>query len=320
MSIIPAFPYNLVDGTLADAGQVMADLDLIQSAVNANAAANGANSDITSLSGLTTPLSVGQGGTGNTTGQPSGAAGGALGGTYPNPVFANAGNLTVMANITGGSAAPSATAISAFSLKLSPFGGDTGSGGTVGAVPAPAAGDAAAGKVLGAGGTWVTNTAGVPPGTIAMFVGPNPPAGYLACNGAAVSRTTYSALNTLANAVGYAAPWGAGDGSTTFNVPNFLGQFPRGYDSGGSVDPGRTFGTTQTDAMQGHLHSPPSGSLAYFAQVSSSTESTEAGSNATFDDKFAATGAATTDGSHGTPRVASETRPTNVAVLFIIKT
>lgn len=43
---------------------------------------------------------------------------------------------------------------------LNSFVGDSGSGGTKGLVPAPAAGDAAAGKVLGAGGTWITPSAG----------------------------------------------------------------------------------------------------------------------------------------------------------------
>lgn len=61
-------PYTLTNGTTADATQVMADLNQIVSNGNANCAANGANSDITSLSGLTTPLSVAQGGTGSATG------------------------------------------------------------------------------------------------------------------------------------------------------------------------------------------------------------------------------------------------------------
>lgn len=43
-----------------------------------------------------------------------------------------------------------------FAAHFATFGGDTGSGGTQGMVPAPDAGDAAAGKVLGAGGEWVT--------------------------------------------------------------------------------------------------------------------------------------------------------------------
>ena len=67
MTIISTLPYSLTNGSTADATQVMADFNQIVNNVNANAAANGANSDITSLSGLSTPLSVTQGGTGTTT-------------------------------------------------------------------------------------------------------------------------------------------------------------------------------------------------------------------------------------------------------------
>jgi len=63
MTIIPSIPYNLTNGSLADASQVMADFNTIVADVNARCAANGANGDITSLSGLTTPLSHAQGGT-----------------------------------------------------------------------------------------------------------------------------------------------------------------------------------------------------------------------------------------------------------------
>jgi microcystin-dependent protein len=65
----------------------------------------------------------------------------------------------------------------------------------------------------GAGG------ATLPPGTIMDYAGATAPSGYLLCDGAAVSRTTYAALFA---AIGTA--WGAGDGSTTFNVPDFKGR------------------------------------------------------------------------------------------------
>lgn len=68
MSIFSTLPYTLTNGSTADATQVMANFNQIVNNGNANAAANGANSDITSLSGLTTPLSITQGGTGVTTG------------------------------------------------------------------------------------------------------------------------------------------------------------------------------------------------------------------------------------------------------------
>lgn len=61
-------------------------------------------------------------------------------------------------------------------------------------------------------GDWF---AAVPPGTLILFAGATVPNGYLARNGAAVSRVTYSALFDVIGTT-----YGAGDGSTTFNVPN----------------------------------------------------------------------------------------------------
>ena len=65
-----------------------------------------------------------------------------------------------------------------------------------------------------------------PPGAIHAYGGASAPSGYLLCNGAAVSRTTYAALFS---AIG--TNYGVGDGSTTFNVPNLQGRVPVGYSS-----------------------------------------------------------------------------------------
>ena len=54
-----------------------------------------------------------------------------------------------------------------------------------------------------------------PTGAIIIWSAPTPPAGYLICDGAAISRTTYA---SLFNVIG--TTWGAGDGNTTFNIPN----------------------------------------------------------------------------------------------------
>lgn len=71
MAIINPLPFIFVNGTVGDATQVNADFAQIVANANANAAGSGANSDITSLSGLTTPLTTLQGGTGQATGVPS---------------------------------------------------------------------------------------------------------------------------------------------------------------------------------------------------------------------------------------------------------
>lgn len=63
-------------------------------------------------------------------------------------------------------------------------------------------------------------------GTISMFSGASAPTGFLLCDGAEVSRTTYAALFAITSTT-----YGAGNGSTTFNVPNLQGRFPLGYSS-----------------------------------------------------------------------------------------
>ena len=62
MTIINALPFNLQNGTTADATQVMADFNEIVNDVNNNAAHNGVNTDITALSALVTPITPAQGG------------------------------------------------------------------------------------------------------------------------------------------------------------------------------------------------------------------------------------------------------------------
>lgn len=63
----------------------------------------------------------------------------------------------------------------------------------------------------------------MPAGTIASYAGASVPTGWLLCNGANVSRTTYA---NLFNAIG--TRWGAGDGSTTFALPDSDGRVLQG--------------------------------------------------------------------------------------------
>ena len=82
-------------------------------------------------------------------------------------------------------------------------------------------------------------------GEVAFFACSTPPSGWLKANGAAVSRTTYAALFA---AIGTA--FGAGDGRTTFNLPDLRGEFLRCLDDGRNIDRGRRLGTAQGDAIR----------------------------------------------------------------------
>ena len=88
-----------------------------------------------------------------------------------------------------------------------------------------------------------------PAGTIIYSARSTPPTGYLAADGAAISRTTFSALFA---AIG--TTYGNGNGSTTFNVPDLRGEFIRGLDSGRGVDSGRALGSAQGDQNKQHNH------------------------------------------------------------------
>ena len=74
---------------------------------------------------------------------------------------------------------------------------------------------------------------GVPVGMIMDFAGTSltVPAGYLACDGSAVSRTTYADLFAVIGTT-----WGSGDGSTTFNLPDLRGRTAIGSGTGTASD------------------------------------------------------------------------------------
>lgn len=89
----------------------------------------------------------------------------------------------------------------------------------------------------------------VPSGTVAYCAGAQPPHGWLAANGAQVSRSTFP---DLFRAIG--THYGAGNGSTTFHLPDLRGEFVRGWDNGRNADAGRTLGSFQGQSMQDHFH------------------------------------------------------------------
>ena len=88
-----------------------------------------------------------------------------------------------------------------------------------------------------------------PVAEIKYFATQTAPVGYLVADGSAVSRTTYFRLFA---AIG--TTFGTGNGSTTFNLPNLLGEFIRGWDAGRGVDVGRLFGSGQLSQNLSHNH------------------------------------------------------------------
>jgi hypothetical protein len=97
--------------------------------------------------------------------------------------------------------------------------------------------DVAAGEILPSADTnndyWREySPGGVPLGTILPYAAnaAEPPYSFLFCEGQAVSRTMYPDLFALIGTT-----YGAGDGSTTFNLPNLIGKYPQGDTTAGTV-------------------------------------------------------------------------------------
>ena len=77
--------------------------------------------------------------------------------------------------------------------------------------------------------TW-NNVNLVQPGIIQVYAGSSLPTGWLLCDGSAVSRTTYANLFSAIGTI-----YGAGNGSTTFNLPNLTDRFIQGNSTVGTV-------------------------------------------------------------------------------------
>jgi microcystin-dependent protein len=103
----------------------------------------------------------------------------------------------------------------------------------------------------------------VPTGTLLSFAANTAPSGWLICDGSAVSRTSFAALYAVIG-----VSWGYGDNSTTFNLPDLRGRFPRGRDTGIARDPDRAsriaantggntgdnVGSVQSHGINAHQH------------------------------------------------------------------
>ncbi len=155
-----------------------------------------------------------------------------------------------------------------------------------------------------------------PPGTITAYGGSTPPDGWLLCNGASFSRSTYASLYAVISTA-----YGSAD-VNSFNVPDFRGRFLRGWDNAIGRDPDRAsrtamatggntgdaIGSIQTDAIQSHTH----------AYSTPTTNNRDGGTGATYSNREGAVTSTTGAVSAGA-RTSNETRPINAYVNYIIK-
>jgi len=129
----------------------------------------------------------------------------------------SAGNFTVNGNLTSTGLTDTGNMSVGGNLSVT---GTTTLIGTATA-PTPTTGDNST-KI--ATTTFVQNSiANVPSGSLLMWPTTSAPSGYLLCNGAAVSRTTYATLYAVVGTT-----FGSGNGSTTFNLPNYADRMPIG--------------------------------------------------------------------------------------------
>jgi len=150
----------------------------------------------------------------------------------------------------------------------------------------------------------IASGAAIPAGAVMSFAMNTAPTGWLACNGAAVSRSTYSALFSAVSTT-----YGAGDGSTTFNLPDLRGYFVRGSGTNSDGTAAGTFGAKQADALKTHTHP-------YEKNVNTLNAAFGATAYNQVWNGFNGNGSNTGNPSTGT---STETRPKNIAMLYCIK-
>lgn len=110
-------------------------------------------------------------------------------------------------------------------------------------------------------------------GTVTFVAGSTPPDGWLKANGATVSRSAYSDLFSRIGTT-----FGAGNGSTTFQIPDLRGEFIRGWDDGRGIDGARVLGSSQVDQNKSHSHTGSTSSDSHSHTGTTSSDSHDHGS------------------------------------------
>jgi microcystin-dependent protein len=168
---------------------------------------------------------------------------------------------------------------------------------------------------------YVDNLTGAPAGVIMAFAGTTAPSGFLACEGQAVSQTTYASLYA---AIG--ATWNTGgEGAGNFRLPDLRGMFLRGAgtnatgSSSGAVGP--AVGTYAADTYLNHSHAITDPGHTHTVGAFATTGLAGGGTSYNVGSGSTNTGTSTTGITVNTSTTGgTETKPKNYGVLYIIKT
>ena len=171
-------------------------------------------------------------------------------------------------NVVASKLAIDSTAITTTAAELNLLDGDTSVGSSITVADAD-------GVVVNDGGTMKSVPASdfrtyiMPAGSVIPYAGASAPTGFLLCDGSAVSRTTYAALFAVVGTT-----YGAGDGSSTFTLPDLRGRVVAGQDDMGGASANRL--TDQTGGLNGDTLGDTGGSETHTlttAQLASHTHS-----------------------------------------------
>ena len=188
----------------------------------------------------------------------------------------------------------------------------------------------------GSGNLSFQVVAGVPSGAVFCIAVASVPSGYLECNGQSVSRTTFAALFAVIG-----TQYGASN-SSTFKVPDLRGEFIRGFDNGRGVDSGRSVASSQSHQHPQHNHAVSASSSSsvndsgHNHRVRVGTSGSGGGNVSDRDSQnpgnfvsnqienattgiSVSTSTSISQSNRGGTSNSSETRPRNIAMMYVIK-
>ena len=247
---------------------------------------------------------------------------------YDGTNFINLGKIDTaeMGHATTASPSFTGTINSAGDIVMSGTGSLQLPTGTTAQRPTPATGDIRFNTTLTQfegynGSAWGEIANGVPAGSIFTFASTTVPSGYLECNGAAVSRSTYATLFAAISTT-----FGSGDGSSTFNLPDLRGQFVRGWanNATNTGDDGRSFASSQADQNKTHGHTASVTDPGHKHVTKGHGTQDDGGSNVTGSTSGGSSSTSMNDANTGiSVSVASdggaEVRVKNIALMYVIK-